>query len=506
VRLRRRRDVRARKARRTGRRAEPARVALAQPRRGRHALPIATSPAPAARGFSLRDTYWPLLLLLPLALIALLRGAPGIDERWENHQAHFWLVLVTAAVCLVLAVAITEGARRRRDARLLLIGLAFVVSAGFLGLHALATPGVALSGRNAGFVLATPVGLILSGILAGLSAVEYKLQTSLWIVRHARLLLGLVLALIVAWGAVSLAEVGRLSRPVAPSEIDAPLGAFAAAGVVAYAFAALGYFRVYARRGSGLAFAVAFAFALLAEALAVSVLSLATSWQLSWWEWHGLMVVGFLAIGAAAWREWNEERFSALYLDETLRGHKEVTVLFADLAGFTPFTEAHGSADVHSMLMTYFGRLAPMIRDEFDGEVAEFVGDQIFAVFNKAGDQPDHAVRAARAGLALQRVAAEIRAESGHPHWPRFRVGINTGEVLAGVVGDRGHRIHGVFGDTVNLGSRLEGQSPVDGVMIGAATYAQLPQGVVAERQHDLHVKGKAEPVVAYVLRSVPEP
>jgi class 3 adenylate cyclase len=156
------------------------------------------------------------------------------------------------------------------------------------------------------------------------------------------------------------------------------------------------------------------------------------------------------------------------------------------------------------MLVTYFGRLAPMIRDEFDGEVAEFVGDQIFAVFNKAGDQPDHALRAARAGLALQRVAAEIRADSGHPDWPRFRCGINTGEVLAGVVGDRGHRIHGVFGDTVNLGSRLEGRSPVDGVMIGAATYEQLPPGTVAERQEDLQVKGKAGPVAAYVLRSVP--
>ena len=142
-------------------------------------------------------------------------------------------------------------------------------------------------------------------------------------------------------------------------------------------------------------------------------------------------------------------------------------MLFADLAGFTPFTEAHGSAEVHSMLVTYFGRLAPMIRDEFDGEVAEFVGDQIFAVFNKAGDQPDHAVRAARAGARAAARRGRDR-DAGHPDWPRFRCGINTGEVLAGVVGDRGHRIHGVFGDTVNLGSRLEGKSPVDGVMIGA--------------------------------------
>ena len=79
---------------------------------------------------SLRDTYWPLLLLLPLALIMLLRGAPQIDERWEDHPAHFWIVLAAGVVCVALAIAISEAARRRRDARLLLIGLAFLVSAG----------------------------------------------------------------------------------------------------------------------------------------------------------------------------------------------------------------------------------------------------------------------------------------------------------------------------------------------------------------------------------------
>src|SRR4029079_16830219 len=114
-----------------------------------------------------------------------------------------------------------------RGATLLLVGLAFTVSAGFLGLHALATPGVALSGKNAGFVLATPVGLVLSGVLAGLSAIEYKLQTSLWIVRRGRLLLGLVLGVIVAWAIVSLTEVRPLSDVVTPSQVEAPLAAFA---------------------------------------------------------------------------------------------------------------------------------------------------------------------------------------------------------------------------------------------------------------------------------------
>ena len=115
---------------------------------------------------SARRVLWPLALLLPLGLLVLLRTATHADARWENRPAHFWLVLVTALVCLVLAVAISEGGRRRRDARLLLIGLAFVTSAGFLALHALATPGVVVEGKNAGFVLATPVGLVAAGAFA----------------------------------------------------------------------------------------------------------------------------------------------------------------------------------------------------------------------------------------------------------------------------------------------------------------------------------------------------
>ena len=261
------------------------------------------------------------------------------------------------------------------------------------------------------------------------------------------------------------------------------------------------YFKVWWRRRTPLAFAVAFAFALLAEALIVAVASLATSWQLSWWEWHVLMTIGFFAIAAAAMSEWYEERFSAIYLDETLAGYREVTVLFADLSGFTPFSEAKGPEQVHKMLVTYFGELAPMIDKEFHGEVQDFVGDQIFGIFNKRGDQPDHALAAARAALELQKRAEVIRQQ--HPEWPRFRVGLNTGPVLAGVVGDRGHRIHGVFGDTVNLGSRLEGQAPPGGVVIAASTLAGLPDGAVTEELPPLQIKGKSQPVQAFVLKTL---
>ena len=103
----------------------------------------------------------------------LLRAAPRIDARWEVDPVHFWIVLAAGVVNGALAIAISEAGRRRRDARLLLIGLAFLVSAGFLGLHALATPNVVVDGGSAGFVVATPIGLVLAGAFAAASAVEY---------------------------------------------------------------------------------------------------------------------------------------------------------------------------------------------------------------------------------------------------------------------------------------------------------------------------------------------
>ena len=144
-----------------------------------------------------------------------------------------------------------------------------------------------------------------------------------------------MLGAIAAWAAVSVAELPPLKNSVRPADVELPLAILALFGVPAYGYAAVAYFRVWTRRRSRLSLAVAFAFALLAEALIVAVASLATSWRLSWWEWHALMAISFAAIAAAAYSEWYEERFSALYLDETLAGHRDVSVLFADLAGFT---------------------------------------------------------------------------------------------------------------------------------------------------------------------------
>src|SRR4051812_6763399 len=238
-----------------------------------------------------RLAIWVTALALPLALIVLLRSAPAIDREWDDQPAHFWIVLLAGVANAGLALAISEAGRRRRDARLLLIGLAFLASAGFLGLHALATPGVLLEGGNAGFVLATPVGLVVAGAFAAASAVEWPLDRALWIVRNAWTLVALLLGLMALWACFSLAAIPPLHDAVTPDQVELPLGIFGLVGVLFYAYAAVAYFRVWARRGTRLSFAIAFAFALLAEALMVAVISLPTSWHLSWWEWHVLMAI-----------------------------------------------------------------------------------------------------------------------------------------------------------------------------------------------------------------------
>jgi class 3 adenylate cyclase len=442
-----------------------------------------------------------LLLGAPIVLVAVLRAQPSLDGRWENHPAHFWLVLAAAAIAVALGLTVTDASRRRRDGRLFLISLAFVASAGFLGLHALATPGVLL-GKNAGFELATPFGLVVAGALAAGSALELHGRANDRVMRAYVPALASLVALLGLWALVSLTESPPLDAPIPEEELDGWQVSLALIGVAFYGLAALGYLRLYRRRRAAFVFGVALALALLAEAMVV--IAWASNWQLSWWEWHVLMLFGFGLVAYTARREWHEERFSALYLDETLRGARDVSILFADLEGFTAYSERHSPAEVGAMLNAYFERVVPLIEREHGAEVHQLIGDAVMAIFNKAGDQPDHAVRAARAGLALQREASRCR--EGHEDWPRFRVGINSGEVLAGVVGaERGHRKHGVVGDTVNLAARLEGEAMAGEVVVGAETYRRLPDGTEARPLAGLQVKGKSAPVEAFVLASLPD-
>jgi class 3 adenylate cyclase len=175
----------------------------------------------------------------------------------------------------------------------------------------------------------------------------------------------------------------------------------------------------------------------------------------------------------------------------------DVTVLFADLRGFTSFSERSSPHDVVTMLNRYFGVAVPVVLAE-GGTVSHFMGDAIMVLFNAPSRQPDHALRAARAGLRLQAAIDEIAA--GRADWPRFRVGINSGPVVVGNIGSAELRNFTAIGDTANLASRLETSAQEGQVVIGPATYELLHDVAVVQPLGPLQVKGKEAPIEAYVL------
>jgi class 3 adenylate cyclase len=167
---------------------------------------------------------------------------------------------------------------------------------------------------------------------------------------------------------------------------------------------------------------------------------------------------------------------------------REVTVLFADLQGFTSFSERRDPADVVQMLNHYFGMAVPLMLAE-GGTVAHFIGDALMVLFNAPVRQADHAQRAVRAAVAV--CAAIDDAAAAHDGWPRIRIGINSGPALIGNIGGEDVRCFTAIGDTVNLASRLEPLAPAGAVVIGARTRELLGDDVQAEPLEPVKVKGK---------------
>jgi class 3 adenylate cyclase len=178
----------------------------------------------------------------------------------------------------------------------------------------------------------------------------------------------------------------------------------------------------------------------------------------------------------------------------------EVTALFADLRGFTTFSERATPEQIVELLNRYFAAATRCILAE-GGTIVQFVGDALMALFNAPVRQADHALRAGRAALAMQ---AAVGGLAG-PDAPLFRVGINTGPALVGNIGSDQLRNFNAMGDAVNVAARLESVARPGEVVVGASTQAAI--GAVAEIAPlgDLQVKGREQPVRAYRLLGIAE-
>lgn len=448
-------------------------------------------------------TLWVLAGALPLiGLISLLLRSQ-LDPHWENPKVHFVVFAAVGSLAFALAFIAGEASTRRGDARVLLISLAFLATGGFLGLHAIGTPGILFSSELSGFKVAIPVGLLVAAVFGfGSAFVDWDSSFAAVVMSRRAVLRRIVLGLMALWFLWTVTKLPPLNHPTSEGATGSLLAAMAVLGVIIYGAAAARYWSVYRSDMSLLPASVIACFVLLAEAMIGVATTGERSWHASWWEWHALIVLAYLVIGFAARREWREERFRHLYLPTTRQHSQNVSVLFSDLAGFTSFSERSSADEVAALLSTYYEVAAPLIARRFAGEVEKFMGDGMMATFNSRDDQPDHAVRAARAGLALQKEIGGLADE--HPGWPRLRVGVNSGNAVLRELGGHGHVAYTLVGDTINLGSRLEGKAPIGAVLIGAETYKQLPDGAVVEAMSGVVVKGKQAALEAYILHELP--
>ena len=168
---------------------------------------------------------------------------------------------------------------------------------------------------------------------------------------------------------------------------------------------------------------------------------------------------------------------------------RQVTVVFADLSGYTAVAERMDPEAVKSLVDRALRRLGEEV-DRFGGRVDKYIGDNVMAVFGAPIAHEDDAERAVRAALGMQDAMTEINESLGATHGVNLalRVGVNTGEVVAGAVGDG----YTVIGDTVNVAARLQSAAQPGSVTVGERTFRATSQAIDYTQLEPLTLKGKA--------------
>jgi class 3 adenylate cyclase/tetratricopeptide (TPR) repeat protein len=183
---------------------------------------------------------------------------------------------------------------------------------------------------------------------------------------------------------------------------------------------------------------------------------------------------------------------------------KQVTVLFCDLVGSTALADRLGPETMHVLLNRFF-ELALAEVHRYEGTVNQFLGDGFMALFGAPVAHEDHARRAVLAALGLQKQIREHRAYLGGAQGVEWtvRMGLNTGWVVVGGIGDHLRMDYTAVGDTTNLAARLQSLAQPGTVLISESTARLLEGAIEMEALEPAYVKGKAELVQAYrVLRT----
>ncbi|WJW76241.1 adenylate/guanylate cyclase domain-containing protein [Thiohalobacter sp. IOR34] len=184
----------------------------------------------------------------------------------------------------------------------------------------------------------------------------------------------------------------------------------------------------------------------------------------------------------------------------------EASVLFADIVGFTGMAEGMEPEEVGTLLNLYFAHIAHA-SEQYHGLIDKYIGDCAMLLFGVPQTDPDHPFHAICCALTIQQLVEREnrqRQAAGRPP-VRFRMGINSGEMLAGNMGARQRMEYTVIGDAVNLASRLSSVAEAGQILIPEALYLrpEIHERVLAHRHHAVQLRGLSQPVTLYCVEGL---
>ncbi len=181
---------------------------------------------------------------------------------------------------------------------------------------------------------------------------------------------------------------------------------------------------------------------------------------------------------------------------------RQITVLFADIRGFTSYSEQQTPEDLVLVLNRYLAAGAEAVLAE-QGTIDKFLGDAIMAWFNAPVAQPDHALRAVRAALQLRNRVMTLHNELPPEARLSFGVGIHFGEAVLGLIGTQKRLEYTAIGDSVNTAKRIQENAAKNQILISDAVYQMVRQHIIANPLPALRVKGRQKAVQVYEVLGI---
>ncbi len=178
----------------------------------------------------------------------------------------------------------------------------------------------------------------------------------------------------------------------------------------------------------------------------------------------------------------------------------EITVLFADVRGFTELTSALGPLRIKELLDEYFRAVSEILFSR-DAIVDHFIGDAVMAFFNQPIRHEDHPVRAVASAREILHTVTNLNTQWNLPEPVGVGIGIHAGHAIVGTVGSADPKDYTAIGDVVNIAARLQGQAAGGEILVTEEVYEKVAAALPGARRRTLELKGVKQPVTAYALQ-----